>query len=134
MKRTILAFVAGLAAWVILASVLNRGLRALLAGYTAAEVQMHFTLGMMAARLAIAVVSSLVAGGVVAAVAPSSTRVPWILGVILLAAFIPAHVTLWKNFPIWYHVIFLVTLVPLLVLGTRLEGWCRPSRAAVEPS
>ena len=33
MKRTILAFVAGLAAWVILASVLNRGLRALLAGY-----------------------------------------------------------------------------------------------------
>jgi hypothetical protein len=131
MKKTILAFVAGLVAWVLVASILDRGLRALLDGYTAAEAQMHFTLGMMAARLAIAIITSVVAGAVVAAVAPPSTRVPWVLGVILLAAFLPAHVKLWNNFPIWYHLTFLVTLVPLVVLGARLFGWRRPSNTAI---
>ena len=132
MKRSILAFIAGLVAWVLVASVLNRGLRALLDGYTAAELQMHFTLAMMAGRLIIAVIASLVAGGIIGAVDPSSPRVPWVLGVIMLAAFLPAHVKLWNNFPIWYHLTFLVTLLPLLVLGARLTASGRPGKAAAD--
>ena len=134
MKRTILAFVAGLVTWVLVASVLDRVLRALLDGYTAAELQMHFTLGMMAARLIIAMISSLMAGAVMGAVAPSSTRVPWVLGVILLAAFLPAHVALWHNFPIWYHLTFFGTLLPLLVLGAHLRGSVRRTSTAPEAS
>jgi hypothetical protein len=78
---------------------------------------MTFTHAMMAARLALGALASLAAGAVTRAVAPSSTRVLWVLGAVLLAAFIPVHVQLWTKFPVWYHLVFLGTLVPLVVLG-----------------
>jgi hypothetical protein len=34
--------------------------------------------------------------------------------------FIPIHIQLWDKFPIWYHLFFLVSLVPLSILGGRL--------------
>ena len=51
MKRSILAFVAAFVAWLLVVTVLNRGLRIGLEGYAAAEPQMSFTLTMMVARL-----------------------------------------------------------------------------------
>jgi len=120
MKRAILAFIAGLLVWVLVVSVLNRGLRVFFPGYAAAEPTMAFTVGMLAARLLIGVVTSVIAGAVTAAIAPASARVPWVLGVVLLALFIPDHYRLWSAFPFWYHVTFLVTLLPLVVLGSRL--------------
>ena len=40
-------------------------------------------------------------------------------GLILLAVFIPQHIALWNNFPVWYHLTFLLSLVPLTYLGGR---------------
>lgn len=120
MKRSILAFIAGLAAWVLVASLLNRGLRLALRGYAAAEPELTFTHGMMAARLVLGALASLAAGAATRAVAPSSRRPAWVLGAVLLAAFIPIHVRLWANFPVWYHLVFLGTLVPLVALGATL--------------
>ena len=117
MIRAIFAFIIGLAVWVLIASLLNRGLRLGLEGYAAAEPQMTFTYGMMLARLVIGVIASLAAGAVTSAVAPLSTRVSWVLGAFLLAAFIPEHIQIWAKFPVWYHLVFLGTLVPLVVLG-----------------
>ena len=45
---------------------------------------------------------------------------PVLLGILLLLAFIPVHLRLWSLFPLWYHLVFLGTLVPLIVLGSRL--------------
>lgn len=120
MKRSILAFIAGLAAWALVASLLNRGLRLALRGYAAAEPELTFTHGMMAARLVLGALASLAAGAATRAVAPSSRRAAWVLGAVLLAAFIPIHVRLWANFPVWYHLVFLGTLVPLVALGATL--------------
>lgn len=120
MKRALLAFLVSAVVWVLVVSVLDRALRIIIPGYAAAEPGMAFTLGMMAARLAVAAITSLAAGAMAAVIAPSSPRVPWVLGVLLLAVFIPEHVRLWRLFPLWYHLTFLVTLVPLLVLGARL--------------
>ena len=113
MKRSILGLIVGLAVWVLVASLLNRSLRFGLEGYAAVEPQMTFTHAMMAARLAVGALASLAAGAVTRAVSPSSTRVLWVLGAVLLAAFIPVHVQLWTKFPVWYHLVFLGTLVPL---------------------
>ena len=121
MKRAILAVAAGLVLWVMPLPVLNRGLRIFVAGYAAAEVTMSFTLGMLVARLLIAALTSLVAGALVRWLAPASVHAPLLLGVILLIAFIPVHVRLWGLFPFWYHTVFLVTLIPLVVLGSRLR-------------
>jgi hypothetical protein len=120
MKRPILAFAAGLVLWVLLISVLNRGLRILVTDYAAAEATFSFTLGMLAQRLVIAALTSLIAGAVAAWIAPSSPRVPVLLGATLLVAFIPVHARLWSLFPFWYHLVFLGTLIPLVVLGARL--------------
>jgi hypothetical protein len=137
MKRPVLAFVAGLITWVIVVSLIDRVLRLSLAGYAAAEPTFAFTLGMMAARLGMATVTSLVAGVAVAAIAPASKRTPWVLGIVLLAVFIPIHVSLWHAFPVWYHLTFLVPLAPLVALGAWLtprkptEG--EPLRAVTSP-
>ena len=125
MKRPILAFAVGLVVWVLLISVLNRALRIFLPGYAVAEPIMSFTPGMLTARLLIAALTSLIAGAVVAWIAPSSPRVPVLVGATLLLIFIPDHVRLFSLFPLWYHLLFLVTLIPLVMLGARLT----PTRA-----
>jgi len=120
MKRSILAFAAGLLLWVVLISLLNRGLRLFVGGYAAAEPTMSFTLGMLTARLAIAALTSAIAGAVAAWIAPARVRLPLLLGATLLAAFIPVHARLWSLFPFWYHLVFLGTLIPLVMLGAWL--------------
>lgn len=120
MKRSIFALVAGLVLWVLVATLLNRGLRAGLPGYALAEPTMTFTLGMKVARLILGALASLAAGAATGRLAPSRTSLPWMLGAIILAAFIPIHVQLWAKFPAWYHLTFLGTLVPLVALGAAL--------------
>jgi hypothetical protein len=120
MWRTIGATVAGLAAWAVVVTVLNFGLRLWLPGYVQVEHAMLFTLPMKVARLLMAAVTSLVAGALVRAVAPASRWAPWIVGLIILVLFLPSHIYLWTKFPIWYHLTFLLTLVPLVVLGAQL--------------
>jgi len=120
MKRSVLALIAGLALWVVVVSLLNRGLRVGFTGYAVAEPTMTFTLGMKVARLIIGAVASLAAGAATGMMARSKTGPPWVLGAILLLAFIPVHIGLWTKFPLWYHLTFLGTLVPLVALGARL--------------
>ena len=117
MKRSVPAFFAALVTWVLVASLFNRVLRYGLEGYALAEPTMTFTLGMMFARLIVGAVSSLAAGAVIGWIAPNSPRTPWVFAVLLLAAFIPEHIQLWRLFPVWYHLSFLLTLVPLVILG-----------------
>lgn len=119
MWRTIAGVLAGLVAWVLVVTLLNCSLRLWLPGYAQAEPAMLFTLGMQIARLSIAALASLVAGALVRAIT-SANLAPWIVGFVLLALFVPAHIHIWNRFPIWYHLTFLVTLAPLVALGARL--------------
>jgi len=83
---------------------------------------------MMLARLSIGAVATLAAGWVTAALAPRPLLVRVIPGIILLAVFIPQHIALWHTFPIWYHLTFLLSLVPLTYLGG-LQGLQKASAA-----
>ena len=85
--------------------------------YASVADAMTFTLPMMLARLSIGALSTLVAGWVTTAISPQSMLVKLMPGLILLVAFIPQHITLWNTFPIWYHLTFLLSLVPLTYLG-----------------
>lgn len=128
MRRTLAAIIAGLVAWAVIVTLIDWSLRLGLAGYRQAEPTMLFTLAMKIARLVMAAVTSLAAGAIVRAIAPASRLAPWIVGLVILALFLPAHIHLWHRFPIWYHLSFLVPLAPLVALG----GWLarRPAAGA----
>jgi hypothetical protein len=120
MLRKIAAVIAALVAWGVVVVILNLGLRYGFPGYAAVEKAMAFTLGMMAARLAISFVATLSAGAVTAWIARDRLTWPLITGVVLLAIFIPVHLHIWEHFPLWYHLTFLPSLPILSVVGGRL--------------
>jgi hypothetical protein len=120
MRRTIVAIIAGLVGWAVIVTVINWGLRLGLPGYRLAEPTLVFTLGMKIARLIMAAITSIAAGALVRVIAPGSRVAPWIVGLLILALFLPAHIHLWHRFPIWYHLSFLVPLAPLVALGAWL--------------
>ena len=130
MWRAILGIAAGLVAWVVIVSVLDHGLRLALPGYTSAEPLFAFTLPMKLARLAMAAVTSLAAGALVRAVAPASRWAPWIVGLVLLALFLPEHISIGLRLPIWYHLFFLVTLPLFIALGARMLSQVYAGRGA----
>jgi hypothetical protein len=122
MKRSILACLAGLLTWVVVVTVIDHVLRLILPGYTAAEHTLQFTLAMKWARLSMAIVTSLAAGAVTRRVAPASRWAPWIVGSVVLAMFVPAHISIWRKFPVWYHLTFLLTIIPAVLAGARLAA------------
>ncbi len=122
MWRTIGAIIAGLVGWAVIVTAIDWGLRFGIPGYRLAEHTLVFTLGMKIARLSMAAVTSIAAGALVRVIAPGSRLAPWIVGLVVLALFVPFHIQLWHRFPIWYHLSFLVPLVPLVALGAWLAS------------
>jgi len=119
MLRTILAVISGLVTWVVLVSLGGLVIRATWPEYVAVAQSMHFTLAMLIARLVLSTAMLLIAAGVTFAIAKRSVA-PLALGIILVVAFIPQHIKLWHDFPVWYHAYFLLTLIPLCILGGML--------------
>ena len=117
MLRGIGGIAGGLFAWVLVATVGNRVLRAAWPGYAAVEVAMNFTLAMLLVRLLLGALSSLCAGFFAAWIAKGNRIAVKVLAGLLLVAFIPVHYTLWERFPVWYHLTFLLSLVAATVLG-----------------
>ena len=122
MKRSILACLAGLLTWIVVVTVINRVLRLSLPNYIAAEQTLQFTLGMKWARLLMAIVTSLVAGAVTRWISPSSRWAPLIVGSVMLAMFVPVHIAVWSEFPVWYHLAFLLPIIPAVLMGALLPS------------
>jgi NhaP-type Na+/H+ or K+/H+ antiporter len=120
MKRSILGGLAGLVTWIVVVSVIDRILRVTIQDYTAAERAIQFTLPMKFARLLMAAVTSVAAGAVAGRISRSSRWVPGIVGGIVLAAFLPVHIAIWSKLPTWYHLSFLLTIIPFVILGAQL--------------
>jgi hypothetical protein len=118
--KTVGAVIAALVTWIFVATVLNLALRVSWPHYHEAETAFNFTLAMKLARLALGAVSSLGAG-FVAWIDKGRMRVAILAGIVLLGLFIPNHYILWSKFPVWYHLTFLVSLVPLTLLGAALN-------------
>ncbi len=120
--RTMLAVIAGAVAWMAVATLCNLALRAAWPAYGAAEPAFTFTLPMLAARLAMGAAATVASGLVVVQVAKAGRQAAWAMGVLLLALFVPQHIVLFAKFPLWYHAIFLFSLLPLTLAGARLGG------------
>lgn len=115
--RKIGAIFVGFLTWWVVASLISLGLKLGWPAYAAAEPAMHFTHAMLAARLTMGALASLAAGWVTNRLAPGSRNAVLSLSLLLLVFFIPVHVRLFAAFPIWYHLVFLGSLVPLTMVG-----------------
>lgn len=120
MIRTILGIVGGFVVWFVAASIGNVLFRMSWPGYAQIEAAMTFTPAMLLGRLLLGVLSSLCGGFVVAWITRGNTRAAWILGIVLTIFFLPVHYGLWDKFPIWYHLAFLASLLPVTLLGAFL--------------
>ena len=119
--KTVGAVIAALVTWFFVATVLNLALRAWWPHYHEAETVFNFTLAMKLARLVLGAISSLSAGFVAAWIGKVRMRAAMLTGIVLLALFIPGHYRIWDKFPVWYHLTFLVSLLPLTLLGAALS-------------
>ena len=117
MIRNILAVVLGLVAFTLAATLCGLLLRLTWPDYVSAAPVYGFTLAMQIVRLAIGGVATLAAGAVTAAIAKRNRAVVLATGIVLVMIFVPMHVTIWDKFPIWYHLVWLVSLVPVTLLG-----------------
>ena len=124
--KTVGAVIAALFTWFFVATVLNLALRAWWPHYHEAEAAFNFTFAMKITRLVLGAISSLAAGFVAAWIDKNRMRAATLTGIILLGLFIPGHYRIWDKFPVWYHLSFLVSLLPLTLLGAALNrGTCR---------
>jgi hypothetical protein len=121
MLRAATAVAAGLIAWFAVATIANLLVRFAWPSYAQVELAMTFTLPMLFLRLFIGALSSVCSGLVAALIARSGRRSVSVLAGILLILFVPVHYSLWARFPIWYHVVFLSSLVFLPFLGGRVS-------------
>jgi hypothetical protein len=68
------------------------------------------------------VIASIMAGFLAAVVANENRRTPLILGVILLAVGIAVQIHLWNVYPVWFHPVFWILLIPATVLGGKMRS------------
>ena len=119
--KTVGAVIAALVTWFLVATVLNLALRAWWPHYHKAETALNFTSAMKLARLFLGAISTLSAGFVAAWIGKSRMGSATLTGIALLCLFIPGHYRIWDKFPVWYHLTFLVSLLPLTLLGAALN-------------
>jgi hypothetical protein len=117
MARGVLGVVVGLAVWVIVVTVAGLVMRATWPAYASVADAMTFTLPMMVARLTVGALATLAMGFATSVVSRRSPVATLAAGALLLLVFIPEHIKLWDKFPVWYHLTFLLPLLPLAYLG-----------------
>ena len=44
-----------------------------------------------------------------------------LVGSVVLAMFVPVHIAIWSKFPVWYHLTFLLPIIPAVLLGALLS-------------
>lgn len=119
--RMILGVIVALAVWTVVVTACDIVMRKLWIDYALVEKSLAFTLPMMMMRLSESALSSLVSGFAAALVAKERIKAPLAAGVLILAMFLPAHISIWHKFPVWYHLTFFASLPVLSLAGGLLR-------------
>jgi len=77
--------------------------------------------GILFIHLVRSVITSLISGYLGAVVANESRRTTLILGIVLLLVGILVQMQVWNLLPVWYHLVFLILLIPATMAGGSLK-------------
>lgn len=129
MRNTLSSLVVGLIAWMALAALGNLALRVGMPGYALVEPTMQFSSMMLWMRLLVGAAATLTAG-MLAGYLDRSGNAGLLLGALFVLLFGANHVHLWANFPVWFHLTFLASLLPATVAGANVGKQMRRQRHA----
>lgn len=121
MQRKILAAILGYLLW----TGLWLGGNALLFADLTDQVEAGEALadvGPLLGVLGLSVVCSLCAGALAGKLAPGARKVGTLLGFLLLATGMFVQWGVWDQMPLWYHLVFLFLLMPMVRIGGILTG------------
>lgn len=74
-------------------------------------------------KLVLSVIFSIIAGLIAATISKETTKAPLVLGVALLIVGIFFQFGEWDILPIWYHMTFLIFLLPATLFGGKLRSF-----------
>jgi hypothetical protein len=85
------------------------------------EGQRVDSVGALLIFIVLSVIFSVLSGFVAVKIAPAAAqKAGWILAVVLFAVGVAVEIAGWATTPVWYHIVFLVLLIPSVVVGARL--------------
>lgn len=120
MKHTILGVVAGYIVWTVIWLGGNATLFSAAAEQSAAGEAVT-AIGTLAGVLLLSIVCSLVAGMVAGWLGKqNAAQAVLITGVLLVLTGIGVQASVWSLMPVWYHLSFLLLILPVAMLGARL--------------
>jgi len=119
--RLLAGILVGAVAWLAAVTALGLVLGRMWPEMAAITDMKALTLAMLAARLTVSGIASIVSGFAAALIARERVRAALGAGILLLVVFVPYHLTIWANFPVWYHLTFFVSLPVLSLLGGALS-------------
>ncbi len=122
MLRAVLAVIAGYAIWTALWLLGNLAIAQVWPEVADPEFTSLPQPALIAA-LALSFVCSLVAGLLAAKV--HAGKPVLVMSILLLVTGIAVQSGVWDRMPLWYHLVFLVAIVPLCLVGGRLAGKAR---------
>ncbi len=115
------ALIVALVVWFVVATAIHRLMCVLWPAYAVATPLLNFTLPMKIARLSLGAACTLTAAATARRLS-GARWLPLVLGCALLVLFLPEHYKIWDRLPVWYHLTFLCSLIPLTLLGARLQS------------
>ena len=122
MGRSILAVFAGAVLWGVLWASTNAGLMAAFPEIIQPDEYVGH-LGMLLTFLGVSFIYSVAAGYITALVAKSKAIQHGLaLGILQLSLGIFIEVSYWELLPVWYHLVFLVLLIPGNVAGAAMRA------------
>ena len=97
-------------------------LRTCWSAYAVAEPTKAYNFAMLLSRLTLASVCSIASGFLAVTTARENRKAAWWLGALLLLGSMPLHlpisyVSVWADYPAWYHAVYLLSLIPMVGFG-----------------
>jgi hypothetical protein len=121
MGKIIVGVVAGFIVW----TVLWLGSHAIIVGVAPAlapaEDLSNIPPAYLVIKLVLSFIFSIASGYVAATLARENSRAPLFLGILLLLVGIMFQAAAWNQIPLWYHIPFLLLLLPMAVLGGKIR-------------
>ena len=112
----------GLCIFLILEKLANSIARLTWPAYVIASNDRSYTLLMLLLRLATGSLITVLTTWILTKHGKDIKNVPLNFGLALFLCSLILHVYIWSSYPVWYHIVWLSSIIPCSLLGGRLVG------------